>query len=203
MSEVVHRCALQDVDPTGGEPTLRGEGVLVTALPLFGHVLIQLPPGAGGGTLPATTGLALPAAPNRATAGEPAVMWLSPRAWVVIGGPVSEGTRLAARIAETLRPHGGHAVDLADAHQSIRVEGPAAAFLLGQGCALDLDPVRFDVGSATRTSIARIPSILHRSSGQAFVVHVDRSLAGHLWEWLGHGIREITALAAVSGAPVA
>ena len=202
MGEPGRRCALEDAPAHGRAPGMQGAGVLVEVLPLQGHVLIQLPPGNADGRLLAALDLPLPAAPNRAAGVDPTIMWLGPRAWVAITAQVGAADALATRIAARLRAAGGHAVELSDAHQGLRIAGPGASALLAQGCALDFDGASFGAGGATRTSIARMPAILHRTAADAFLLHVDRSLAGHLWDWLGRGVREMAALAAISRTPV-
>jgi heterotetrameric sarcosine oxidase gamma subunit len=202
MAEMLRRCALEDARPLGSGPGMSGGGVHVEALPLLGHVLIQLPPGNADGRRQAALELTLPAAPNHAVGIDPAILWLGPRAWVAITGDVDAAGALAARIATQMRAAGGHAVELSDAHQSLRITGPGASTLLAQGCALDFDGASFGAGRATRTAIARMPAILHRTAAEAFLLHVDRSLASALWDWLDRGVREMAALADISRAPV-
>lgn len=202
MREIVRRCALEAERPLGSGPGVPGARVQVEALPLQGHVLIQLPAGAADGRLPAALELTLPAAPNHAAGTDPAILWLGPRAWVAITAEVDAAGALAARIAARLRAAGGHAVELSDAHQSLRITGAGASALLAQGCAVDFDGASFRAGRATRTSVARMPAILHRTAADGFLLHVDRSLASALWDWLGRGVREMAALAEISRAPV-
>jgi len=202
MCEIAPRFALQPAHEPGSVPLVASAGVRVEALALLGHVLIQLPPGKPNDRLLAALGLNPPDAPNRAVGRDPTLMWLGPRAWVAITATVDAAAALATRVAAGLRAEGGHAVDLSDAHQSLRITGAMAATLLAQGCAIDLWSASFTEGSATRTSIARMPSILHRTAAEAFLLHVDRSLAGQLWDWLDHGVREMTALAAIRRNPV-
>jgi sarcosine oxidase subunit gamma len=200
MAEIARRAALAD---TGPEAVLDGGDVRVEALALMGHVLIQLPTSAGN-TPPAAVALALglPTAHNRATGDDPVLMRLAPRAWVAITPALEAAAPLATRMADALRDAGGHAVELSDGHQSLRVSGPAAAALIGQGCALDLDAAATPPGTATRTAIARMPAILHRVDRDEFLLHVDRSYAQQFWDWFGCGVRETAALAAVPGAAI-
>lgn len=202
MPEIARSFALEPAHGAGGTPFMKGAGVRVEALALLGHVLIQLPPGKANDRLFAALKLNPPDTANRAAGSDPTLMWLGPRAWVAITGTVDAAAALATRVAAGLRPEGGHAVDLSDAHQSIRITGPTATTLLAQGCALDLGSASFTEGSATRTSIAKMPSILHRTAAEVFLLHVDCSLASQLWDWFGHGTREMTALAAISRTPV-
>jgi len=202
MGEILRRSALEGSPPLGSSPDMPGAGVQVEALPLLGHVLIQLLPGKGDGPGPAALELALPAEPNHAAGIDPAILWLGPRAWVAITGDADAAGALVARMATHMSATGGHAVELSDAHQSVRITGPGASALLAQGCALDFDGASFRAGGATRTSIARMPAILHRTAADAFLLHVDRSLASAFWDWLGRGVREMAALAEISRAPV-
>ena len=200
MVEIARRCALDDAD---AHTVLDGGDVRVEALALMGHVLIQLPVSAGYASPPvAARELGLPAEPNRATGRDPVLMRLAPRGWVAITPALATAAPLAARMTDALRDAGGHAVELSDAHQSLRVSGPAAAALLGQGCALDLDAAVTPEGAATRTAIARMPAILHRVARDEFMLHVDRSFAQQFWDWFGCGVREAAALAAVPGAAI-
>ncbi|MBK8742682.1 MAG: hypothetical protein IPM02_25775 [Betaproteobacteria bacterium] len=202
MPEIAHRYSLEPTNDAGGAPFMETAGVRVEALALLGHVLIQLPPGKVDDRLLSALGLIPPSSSNRAAGLDPTLMWLGPRAWVAITGTVNAAASLAASVAAGLRHVGGNAVNLSDAHQSIRITGPAATTLLAQGCALDLGSASFTEGSATRTSIAKMPSILHRTAAEVFLLHVDRSLASQLWVWLDGGIREMTALAGLSRNPV-
>ncbi len=184
MCSVVRRVALEDVHEAGTIAPLVGTRVRVEALPLMGHVLIQLPQCRDAVDLASLLALPLPEGPNRAAGADPALLWLGPRAWVAVTGHASAATELASHSAAALRTVGGHAVDLSDGHQSLRISGPDARSLLNQGCALDLDSANFSQGAATRTALARMSVILHRDRADAYVLHVDRSLAHQLWEWL-------------------
>ena len=201
MADAAQLCALAEPADADSTPALAGGDVRVEALPLQGHVLIQLPPRCAHEHLRRALSADLPAAPNRAAGGDPALLWLGPRAWVAITASAATAAALAAQVAGALRTVGGHAVDLSDAHQSLRISGPGATALLGQGCALDLDGPAFAPGSATRTALARMPALLHRIAASTFVLHVDRSLARQCRDWFGHGVREMAALAAVAGTP--
>jgi heterotetrameric sarcosine oxidase gamma subunit len=55
--------------------------------------------------------------------------------------------------------------------------------LLAWACALDLDPRRFAADQSARTLFADLPVLLYRRGG-GVRLHVDGSLAGHLWTWL-------------------
>jgi sarcosine oxidase subunit gamma len=167
----------------------------------MGHVLMQLPPGRAMSLAGMQDSLSLPERHNRARGTDPAVLWLSPRAWVAITSTADDAIALAHRVAVALQPAGGHAVDLSHGHASVSIDGAAARALLAQGCTLDLDVERFTVDDATRTSFARLPAILHRVGDDRYLLHVDRSLVDHLWDWLQRGVREIAALAA-SGARI-
>lgn len=198
MCNVARRVALEDLHEAGNAPPLLGANVRVDALVLMGHVLIQLPSGKDHLHLRQLLDLPLPEHRNRAVGVNPSLMWLGPRAWVAITDQVGAAGPLAAYLATALRAAGGHAVELSDAHQSLRVSGRDASSLLNQGCALDFESATFSVGSATRTSLARMPAIVHRDQADSYVLHVDRSLASQLWDWLRLGVQEMAALALVT-----
>lgn len=197
MCSIVRRVALEDVHEAGTVAPLLGRHVRVDALTLMGHVLIQLPLPWDPVDLRSLLDLPLPDGPNRASAGNPSLLWLGPRAWVAITDHADTAGALAADAATALRSAGGHAVDLSDAHQSLRVSGRDSGALLSQGCALDLESAAFPAGSATRTSFGRMSAILHREQADSYVLHVDRSLANQLWDWLRLGVQEMAALALV------
>ena len=196
MCNVRRRVALQGAQDIGPADALVGPDVRVHAMTLQGHVLIQLPPGADGRDLANRCGLSIPDRPNTAIGDAKTTMWLGPRAWVVITQAADIAAALAAEWAGALRAIGGHAVELTDAHQSLRISGSASETLLAQGCMLDLDPASFSIGAATRTAIARMPVILHRRDAQSYLLHIDRSIAHQLWTWMTLAVREIAALAA-------
>lgn len=177
-----------------GMPTLAGGDVRVHALDPMGHVLMQVASAADAARAESLVNLPLPSTPNRARGLDPLVLWIGPRAWAVLTAKGDDAAALAVRAAAALRAIGGHAVDLTDAHQSLRIEGSDATLLLAQGCPIDLADSAFAVGCATRTLMARTTVLLHRVEADAYLLHVDRSLARQLWDWLEQGVAEIAAL---------
>jgi sarcosine oxidase subunit gamma len=85
--------------------------------------------------------------------------------------------------------------DQSSGYGVLRIEGSAAAALIGKGAFIDLHPAAFPLGSSAVTVIAHIDAILWRLDEDVFEIAIFRSFAGSFWHWLA------TAAAAMGIAP--
>ena len=109
-----------------------------------------------------------------------AVVWLGPDEWMVVTPPGLEDGLIDALAA-------GPAVvtDVSDQSTVIRLSGPRARDVLAQGCALDLHPRAFAVGSAAQSRIGRVRTTLWQVDDRpGFDLLVGCSFAAWLWAWL-------------------
>ncbi|GLK82144.1 sarcosine oxidase subunit gamma [Ancylobacter defluvii] len=115
--------------------------------------------------------------------------WLGPDEWLLIAedaDPAALQADLQAALAGL--PHA--LVDVSARALGIAVEGPRAAYVLNQGCPLDLDEAAFPVGMATRTVFAKAEIVLMRETPERFRVEVWRSFAPYAWGLLEEARRE-------------
>ena len=74
--------------------------------------------------------------------------------------------------------------ELGHARTVLRVTGPAAPEQLARWVAVDLDPVAFPPGAFAQTPLHQVGVLLHRVDRDAFDLHVPRSYALSVWDWL-------------------
>ena len=133
-------------------------------------------------------GCAMPERPVRAqNAGSLSVIWLAPGEWLLLG----DGTLLRAAIAATCNGqlHAYH--DVSDEIIAFDIDGNGAATLINLGCSLDLRPLAFPSGSATRTLFAQVGIVLERIDDEVFRVIVDRSYGRYIAQWLAETMRDV------------
>jgi sarcosine oxidase subunit gamma len=153
-----------------------GGAVAVRELPLQAHVDVR------GDA--AAIGIALPATPNTWIEGPPAVLWLGPDEWLVVG---------EAAIVDELAIPGALAVtDVSDQRTILELTGPAAGDVLAQGCALDLHPSVFRPGDCAQTLLGRAGVILARH-GDGWWILTRRSFAAYTVTWLLDAMTEHAA----------
>jgi len=88
-------------------------------------------------------------------------------------------------LAALARPHPSAVlVDLTAALATFELSGSSTRDLLAMGCGLDLHPSSFPPGRCARTRFAQIALIVHCRGATRFELHVGRSYAGYLEEWL-------------------
>ncbi|MBS7545258.1 sarcosine oxidase subunit gamma [Ancylobacter oerskovii] len=116
--------------------------------------------------------------------------WLGPDEWLLL----AEEADPAALFADLETALAGlpHAlVDVSDRSLGIALEGPRAAYVLNQGCPLDLDTAAFPVGMSTRTVFAKAEIVLLREAPERFRLEVWRSFAPYVWGLLEEARREL------------
>lgn len=123
-------------------------------------------------------------AAGRTTGDEAATLiWLGPDERLLIAWREGAST-LGARLGAALGAHAHSLVDVTQRQVGLRLAAPFAADLLNCGCPLDLDPVRFPVGSGTRTLFNKTDIVLLRRGVDEFHIEVWRSFADYLTRWL-------------------
>jgi sarcosine oxidase subunit gamma len=124
-------------------------------------------------------GLSWPLEPNTAAGDGPAVLWLSPREWLIVGRTPS-----AEAIAESLGAVVHHLTDATDQLLALDLKGPLARALAGAGCSLDLHPAAFGPGRCAATQLAGVPVTIRALGDRDLRLYVDVSLAPWLRDWL-------------------
>ncbi|MDT5214897.1 MAG: sarcosine oxidase, subunit gamma [Mycobacterium sp.] len=143
-------------------------------------------PGPGASAAAEALGVALPAAAaTYAENGDTTAIWLGPDEWLVTTRS-STGEEFEARLREAIAPHGGAAVDVSGQRTTLRLSGSHARDVLAKGCALDLHPKVFGVGSAAQTMLGQAGIVLLALDDGAsdFRVLVRSSFARYVVAWL-------------------
>lgn len=101
--------------------------------------------------------------------------------WLAVS---SEDTpeQLLSRLGQ-LVANGVSILDASHAWLAVRVAGERCEDILAQGCPLDLDASVFPVGTASRTTLAGLGTVIRRLD-DAFDLYVPRSFGVALWDWL-------------------
>ncbi len=131
------------------------------------------------------TELRLPAPQTATAGGDDALLWLTPREWL-LASPASETESLRAALTHQLATCLAAVTDISDALAVCELSGPRCADVLMSGCTLDLRADAFPAGRCSRTGLADMPAILWNPGKEPRGVRciVDRSHARHLSDWL-------------------
>jgi sarcosine oxidase subunit gamma len=122
---------------------------------------------------------------------DPCCMMLSPGEWLItsIARP-----HLDRELAAVLQQMHARVFNANSAWIAFELNGSNTRDLLAQGCNQDLHPNEFPTGTFSQTTIARIPVLIFRPSGDnRFDLYVDRSLAMDLWLWLRDTANHMTS----------
>ena len=134
-------------------------------------------------------GLALPTAPNTATAKDDlALLWLGPDEWLALSHaaqPEAEAM-LAAKLRSALGEQHAAVTEVGESLACIRIAGARARDVIAKGCPLDLHPRAFGgVGHCAQTHLSKAGITLHQiSDAPGFDLYCRRSFADYLWRWL-------------------
>lgn len=133
-------------------------------------------------------GAVLPAAINTASGADSrAILMLGPDEWLLIA-PEADEARLADLAKAADQPHA--LVDVSHRNMAILVSGALATEVLSAISMLDLDPMAFPVGMATRTLFVKAEVILWRTGLDSFHIELWRSFADYLFQLLSESSRE-------------
>ncbi len=123
--------------------------------------------------------------------GERLAARLGPDEWLLCAPPAG-ASELAQVIAERLCGEHHSLVDVGHRYAAFRIEGVQAHRLLTAGCPLDLDPLVFAPGHATRTLLGKAEIVLWRLP-TGYRVECGRTFAPYVEAFLREAAREFTA----------
>ena len=110
------------------------------------------------------------------------LLQVGPQRWLVIDRR-DRLDSLSASLATGLE--GSVVTDLSQARTVLRIGGGKARDVLAKGCALDLHPGVFPVGSCTATSVAGLAAVLVAvDDAPTYDLHVARTYGQYVWEWI-------------------
>jgi heterotetrameric sarcosine oxidase gamma subunit len=114
--------------------------------------------------------------------GVPPLLQVGPQRWLVIDRR-DRLESLSASLATGLE--GFVVTDLSQARTVLRIGGGKARDVLAKGCALDLHPGVFPVGSCTATSVVGLAAVLVAvDDAPTYDLHVARTYGQYVWEWI-------------------
>ena len=122
---------------------------------------------------------------GRCRDGDPAVLQLGPREWLLLTENRAADAEFEALVAVVDRSSTA-VYDVSDGLAVFRLQGAAAPWLLAKVCALDVLARPAGGAWCARTRIGQVAAIVHcrGAANGAFDLVVDRSLARYLWELL-------------------
>ena len=179
---------------------LESTSLCIRELPPSGKLLLQArgTPDAIGRAVYPVLGIDLPARPNTSVNGNPAVLWMGPRKWLIILDS-AKSREMKKQLETALSEMPFLVSDLSDARTGIEVSGAQARAVLARVCALDLDARVFRPGQCAQSLLARVPLLLHQvDQAPTYHLYVDRSLATYAWEWLGDAADEFISQSAAT-----
>ncbi|MFB9376881.1 sarcosine oxidase subunit gamma [Kineococcus gynurae] len=159
---------------------------IVALEPLAATVAVRAE-GAAADAAAAFLGTTLPGPGSFSRTADGVVVWLGPDEFLVTSA--GSGPDLERRLRETLRPHGGSAVDQSANRVGLSLTGPMVRDLLAGGCSIDLHPRSFPPGSAVRTTLA-LAEVVLLAGDSGFTVLVRSSFAGYLADWFADAALE-------------
>jgi sarcosine oxidase subunit gamma len=185
-----HRAALDQLARDGDAGAIDAPGLRVAAVTDRGLLLVQGDPDHRvlHEAVAEGIGLALPG-PLAASLGNGyALLWMTPKEWLLeLPAAQAHGVQaaLAARLGPALAAATAAVTDVSDAFAAFDVSGDRAADVLMTACSLDLTPGAFAAGRAARTLVADVPAVIFRPApAPGLRCLVDRSFAAHLRRWL-------------------
>ena len=75
-------------------------------------------------------------------------------------------------------------VDLGSGRTTLRIAGARSRDLLAKGSAIDFHPRNFPAGACAQGLLGHVGALFHAVDETAFDLHVARSFAQTIWEWL-------------------
>jgi heterotetrameric sarcosine oxidase gamma subunit len=114
--------------------------------------------------------------------GAPPLLQVGPQRWLA----VDRRDRLESLSASMATGLEGFVVtDLSQARTVLRIGGGKARDVLAKGCALDLHPGVFPVGSCAATSVVGLAAVLVAvDDAPTYDLHVARTYGQYVWEWI-------------------
>ncbi|MCO4239380.1 sarcosine oxidase subunit gamma [Pseudarthrobacter sp. MDT3-28] len=124
------------------------------------------------------------------------ILWLGPSEFLVVAPEEAHdslGGDLIGSLVAALGDAPGQVVDLSANRTTFELSGPRARATLEKGCALDLHPRSFTVGTALSTEIGNIPVVLQKTGEESFRLLPRASFADFLGRWLLDAMREFAS----------
>lgn len=179
--------------PLAGLDLPAGDAVTVSERPFLGKLILRGEGADFHAAVRPVLGTDLPAPLRFAASGRLSVLWQGPDSWLVVGeGDAIKDIETALRTA--LADIHAAVTDVSAGTTVLRLIGPAAREVLSKGCALDLDPPGFAIGSCSPTRIAAFAvTLVQTDDAPTYEMYVARSLARTFAEWLVDACREFTA----------
>lgn len=140
-------------------------------------------------SLSKSLGVALPLEPKgsaRNSKGRLA-LWLGPDEWLII----DEASDPTADLVKSKAPHS--AVDISHRNTAIIVSGKGARATLEAGCPQNLTDRAFPVGSATRTVMGKIETVIFRSGEEEYRLECWRSFSAYAFDFLTDAAKDCLA----------
>ncbi len=200
MSDWTQNSALDAHRQGAQKARLESSGLCIRELPPSAKLLLQTRsnPEAIGRAVYPVLGFDLPATPNTSVTGNPAVLWMGPRKWLIILDSPN-GRELQHQLETAMFGIPNLVSDLSDARVGIEASGAMARTVLARVCALDLDSCSFGPGQCAQSLLARVPLLLHQvDEAPTYHLYVDRSLAAYAWEWLSDAAGEFISQSGVT-----
>ncbi|MGN6818058.1 MAG: sarcosine oxidase subunit gamma [Sphingomonas sp.] len=124
-------------------------------------------------------GIALPREACRSSTGGGLIaLWLGPDEWLILKSSPSDDW--FGELGYSLEGVTCSLVDVSHRQVAFSIHGAAAERILASGCALDLAPAAFPVGTCTRTMFAKAEIVLWRTAPDNFHLEVWRSFATYV-----------------------
>ena len=167
--------------------------VSIREVPFLTMVGVRAVPGsAAARAIEARLEISLPTACGAVASGAGvSAVWLSPDEFLVFSdGPPSE---LASALVDALGDEPGSVIDLSANRTTFELTGPSARLVLEKGCALDLHPRSFAVGTAYTTLIGSVPVVLWKVADDRYRILPRSSFADFLGRWLLDAMAEFKA----------
>lgn len=121
-------------------------------------------------------GITLPREACRSSSdGSLIALWLGPDEWLILKRNPPEGW--VEELGYSLKGITCSLVDVSHRQIAFSIQGAVAERILASGCALDLAPAAYPVGTCTRTMFAKAEIVLWRTAPDGFHLEVWRSFA--------------------------
>jgi heterotetrameric sarcosine oxidase gamma subunit len=166
-----------------------GPGIVLAERHPLAAVQVAAPGEAVGDALAASLGVAPDPAANRsATHGATTILWLGPGRWLVVE---PERRDLEALLRAALAGTTAAVTDLGNSRTTLRIAGTRCRELLAKGSAIDFHPRAFPVGACAQGLLGHVGALFHAvDDAPSFDLHVARSYAQTVWEWLREAAAE-------------
>jgi heterotetrameric sarcosine oxidase gamma subunit len=157
-------------------------GFQLRELPFVAKLRVQVLRRRGMQT-PAASLMHLPDNPNTGLGSDPIALWKAPDDWLVYS-PTLTADALNSWVAAV--PHNTPliATDVSSASTVFELSGTNALDILMRDCTLDLEGNAVPPGACAQTQFAQVSVMIHRPTADTWRLFVDRSVAGHVWDWL-------------------